>query len=105
MAADEDDFQVVRYVNSFLKRRVKISLRNAYLKQHDSNSITGTGLSGTNEMASSPLYFMALHRLLWWASVVKQGCVASHQANRQPLEEPGGGGGFFFSSMSCQGTR
>ena len=49
----------------FLKRGVKINLRNAYLKQHDSNSITGTGLSGTNEMASSPLYFIALHHLLW----------------------------------------
>ena len=91
-------------VGFFLKRGVKINLRNAYLKQHDSNSITGTGLSGTNEMASSPLYFIALHHLLWRASVVKQGGVASHQADRQPLEEPGGGGGFFFSSMSCQGT-
>ena len=74
-------------VGFFLKRGVKINLRNAYLKQHDSNSITGTGLSGTNEMASSPLYFIALHHLLWRASVVKQGGVASHQADRQPLEE------------------
>ena len=45
----------------FLKQGVKINMRNANPKQHNSNWFTGTRRSGTKVLASSPLYLIPCH--------------------------------------------
>ena len=68
-------------VNFFLKSGVKINMREPYPKQDNGKSITGTRLTGTEVIASSPLNLVTLHRLLWRAPIVEQGGIPPHQAD------------------------